>query len=55
MAYTHTAPNIGLEPTAYSFGFAYASRSGSGLAFGFNRKTKGSRRLMRGDDYVVPS
>jgi len=30
----HNPPNIALEPTAYSFGFAYASGGGSPLAFG---------------------
>jgi hypothetical protein len=29
-----TAPNKALEPTAYSFGFAYASGGGSAPAFG---------------------
>jgi hypothetical protein len=30
-----TAPNKALEPTAYSFGFAYASGGGSPPALGF--------------------
>jgi len=29
----HTAPNQALEPTTYSFGFAYASGGASPLAF----------------------
>jgi 2-polyprenyl-3-methyl-5-hydroxy-6-metoxy-1,4-benzoquinol methylase len=33
------APNIGLEPTAYSFGFAYASGGGSGPALDFRRRS----------------
>jgi hypothetical protein len=35
--FSHTAPNLALEPTAYSFGFAYASGGGSPRAFGFLR------------------
>jgi hypothetical protein len=31
-------PNKALEPTAYSFGFAYASGGGSPPAFGFMKQ-----------------
>jgi hypothetical protein len=37
---THTAPNQALEPTAYSFGFAYAFGGGSLPALGRLHKDK---------------
>jgi len=49
----HNPPNIALEPTAYSFGFAYASGGGSPLAFGFNGRKKVGIRPMRENDDVV--
>ena len=41
-----TAPNNALEPTASSFGFAYASGGGSPRAFGFHGKKHVGIQLM---------
>jgi putative ABC transport system substrate-binding protein len=46
---TKTASNFALEPTAYSFGFAYTSGGGSPRALGCNEKRKVGMRPMRGD------